>query len=475
MPLEFRLKDFSLDVPGPNNLGKNTWAEDELPTLPSIQTILTNARRAFEINAELKILNGMAKKHDDSVSTYSAEQKAALSEFHLTGSSRLYFSPPRTVHYADRNKAIEEGVIDSYTRYRVRFYSLGLTGISFRSGNEFVKRYCKVQNAAGEEVKVPTLMDAFTCTFEPAQIGPRMVKSPGDVIMEKYATKWLYDKGAKTGGPIAVSEAVKKLEGEIAEFQQTLRPLVMQIGCSGLLPAEYEEAAPDAALTGPDVMAMQTMLFTKAAGSNGQGFHQDAFYIPTFPDSLLGAWIAIDRADEENGCLWMTPGTNHEPIYPPKNGYGYGDVQLEGIEYVANVGGHSNDDEDPLNTLKPIADRFHDREVPCVMEPGDVAFFGGHVLHRSLKNRSADRYRRSFVNHYANARSYTIWGGGNREHILARGNTHLEFAQPRFGTPCAASGPERSSPSDTGNTPEMMMATPSGTIAPQEPGGGHED
>ena len=252
MPLEFRLKDFSLDVPGPNNLGKNTWAEDELPTLPSIQTILTNARRAFEINAELKILNGMAKKHDDSVSTYSAEQKAALSEFHLTGSSRLYFSPPQTVHYADRNKAIEEGVIDSYTRYRVRFYSLGLTGISFRSGNEFVKRYCKVQNAAGEEVKVPTLMDAFTCTFEPAQIGPRMVKSPGDVIMEKYATKWLYDKGAKTGGPIAVSEAVKKLEGEIAEFQQTLRPLVMQIGCSGLLPAEYEEAAPDAALTGPE-------------------------------------------------------------------------------------------------------------------------------------------------------------------------------------------------------------------------------
>jgi len=230
-----------------------------------------------------------------------------------------------------------------------------------------------------------------------------------------------------------------------------------------------------AALTGPDVMAMQTMLFTKAAGSNGQGFHQDAFYIPTFPDSLLGAWIAIDRADEENGCLWMTPGTNHGPIYPPKNGYGYGDVQLEGIEYVTNVGGHSNDDDDPLNTLKPIADRFHDREVPCVMEPGDVAFFGGHVLHRSLKNRSADRYRRSFVNHYANARSYTIWGGGNREHILARGNTHLEFAQPRFGTPCAASDPERSSPSDTGNTPEMMMATPSGTITPQEPGGDHED
>jgi hypothetical protein len=34
-----------------------------------------------------------------------------------------------------------------------------------------------------------------------------------------------------------------------------------------------------------------------------------------------------------------------------------------------------------------------------------VAFFAGHTLHRSHTNRSADRFRRSFVGHYANARS----------------------------------------------------------------------
>jgi phytanoyl-CoA hydroxylase len=27
---------------------------------------------------------------------------------------------------------------------------------------------------------------------------------------------------------------------------------------------------------------------------------------------------------------------------------------------------------------------------------------------------------------------------GNERHILARGRTHLPYAQPRFGTPCAA-------------------------------------
>lgn len=231
-----------------------------------------------------------------------------------------------------------------------------------------------------------------------------------------------------------------------------------------------------AALIGPDVAAMQTMLFTKSPGSNGQGFHQDSYYIPTFPDSLIGAWIAIDPADQENGCLWMSKGANAEPIYPPEHGYGYGDVGLDGIDHVKNVGGHSNDDDDPNNTLKPIAERYRDVEVPVVLQPGDVAFFGGHVFHRSLRNRSETRWRRSFVNHYCNARSFTTWGGGNSEQILARGNTHLEFAIPQFGTPCAALDPERSSVSDSGAAPDMMMATPDGMMAAQEPAKhDHED
>jgi len=143
---------------------------------------------------------------------------------------------------------------------------------------------------------------------------------------------------------------------------------------------------------------------------------------------------------------------------------------------VTNVAGHSNDDNDPHNTLKPIAERYKAVEVPCEMEPGDVAFFGGHVFHRSLKNRSADRFRRSFVNHYCNARSFTTWGGGNKELILARGNTHLEFASPRFGTPCAALDPDRSSVSDSGAVPTMMMATPDGMMGEQVPAlEDHED
>lgn len=222
------------------------------------------------------------------------------------------------------------------------------------------------------------------------------------------------------------------------------------------------------ALTGPDILALQTMLFIRAPGSEGQGWHQDSYYIPTFPDSLLGAWIAVDPVDEENGCMFMLPGSNHEPIYPPKSGHGYGDWGLKDIPEVSGVGGHSNSDEDPQNELNPIVKSQQASPIACVMEPGDVAFFGGHILHRSYSNRSTDRMRRAFVNHYCNARSFTPWLDGNKSHILARGNTTLGFAQPRFGTPCSALNPQKSI-SDRGSVPDMMLGDEDGMMSPGQP------
>ncbi|MBC8104097.1 MAG: phytanoyl-CoA dioxygenase family protein [Cytophagales bacterium] len=204
------------------------------------------------------------------------------------------------------------------------------------------------------------------------------------------------------------------------------------------------------ALTGPDILALQTMLFLKPPGKPGQGWHQDSYYIPTHPDSLCGAWIAIDAADEHNGAMWMARGSQVEPVYPPSNGYGYGD---RGLEDITPVGGVSNPNDDE-NDLAPIADRFP--QVLVAAQPGDVVFFGGHVLHRSKANITPGSFRRAFVSHYCNARSFTQWGADpdiaestalsvdpvtrmtNGSHILARGDTHLPFAQPRFGTFCAA-------------------------------------
>ncbi len=205
-------------------------------------------------------------------------------------------------------------------------------------------------------------------------------------------------------------------------------------------------------IIGPDVLAMQTMLFLKPPGKPGQGWHQDSYYIPTMPDSLCGAWIAIDEADERNGGLWFAKGSGQEPIYPPcpEVTYGFGDKAVGDIRYVRGV----SDPNDAENQLAEVANQYDQVLVHAM--PGDVVFFNGHVLHRSKANWTTDRFRRAFVSHYCNARSYTAWGGDtepdtpatlavdpetgmtNGSHILARGDTHLPFAKPRFGSPCAA-------------------------------------
>ena len=165
-------------------------------------------------------------------------------------------------------------------------------------------------------------------------------------------------------------------------------------------------------LIGPDLMALQSMLFLKPPGKSGQAYHQDSFYIKTAPDTLCGAWIAIDDCDEENGCMSFIPGSNMDPVYL--------DVA------------QPEDTEDFQERLTEIVGVDEGREAPAPARAGDVIFFHGHLIHRSRQNRSTDRLRRAYVCHYANARSYTEWGGGNTNQLLARGSTHLPHATTKF-------------------------------------------
>ncbi len=228
-----------------------------------------------------------------------------------------------------------------------------------------------------------------------------------------------------------------------------------------------------AALIGPDVLALQSMLFFKQPGQPGQGYHQDSYYIPTSPDTLCGAWVALDHADEENGCLWMTVGSQNEPVYPDSDGVSeHGQTDLSDIEPIANA---SNTDE-TVNGLTRVARKYVGKEVKAEVYPGDVVFFGGHILHRSHANKAQDRTRRAFVGHYCNARSWVPWNHGapyegesaNYQHILARGTTHLPYAQPLFGTLCAANQPpapkvrRKGKPmmSMMGDDSDLMILTP---------------
>jgi hypothetical protein len=200
------------------------------------------------------------------------------------------------------------------------------------------------------------------------------------------------------------------------------------------------------ALIGPDVLALQTMLFFNPPGKGGQGWHQDSYYITTYPDTLIGVWLALEPADEENGCLWVAPGSHCETVYPspdPDEGFVHAQGAFANLHPVRNVSHLDNS----VNTLSQVALTYE--SVPVEVDPGDVVFFHGHLLHRSYPNRTQNRWRRAFVSHYCNARSWVPWNHGqpyegeaaNQCHILARGATHLPYATPVFGTPCAATEP----------------------------------
>lgn len=142
-------------------------------------------------------------------------------------------------------------------------------------------------------------------------------------------------------------------------------------------------------LIGPNVKCMQSMLFFKAAGKPGQAWHQDEDYIPTRDRSLTGAWLALDDATTENGCLWVIPGSHRPGVLWPQ--YPHDDPRFD----CAHM---SYDFPYPEEDAVPVA-------VPA----GAAVFFNGYLLHRSLPNRAASGFRRCLVNHYMSAESLLPW------------------------------------------------------------------
>ena len=143
------------------------------------------------------------------------------------------------------------------------------------------------------------------------------------------------------------------------------------------------------AVIGPNVKAMQSMLFIKSEGKPGQAWHQDEYFIPTRDRSLTAVWIALDDATVENGCLWVLPGSHRRGVlYPthPQTDPRF-DCTVEAYEF-------------------PYGD---DEAVPVEIPAGTALIFNGYLLHRSLENSGRHGYRRALANHYMSAESLLPW------------------------------------------------------------------
>lgn len=117
-------------------------------------------------------------------------------------------------------------------------------------------------------------------------------------------------------------------------------------------------------LLGPDVLQYNESFVTKPPRV-GQAvhWHQDpSFKCKAVADPISTIDVYLDRADEENGCIWVVPGSHKKGV----------------IDVNALMDKHGFD--------LPGA-------IPVQMEPGDVAFHDNGCLHGSKENYS-DRERR---------------------------------------------------------------------------------
>jgi phytanoyl-CoA hydroxylase len=140
---------------------------------------------------------------------------------------------------------------------------------------------------------------------------------------------------------------------------------------------------------GPDVKAMQSMMFVKAEGKPGQAWHQDEYFIPTRDRSLTAVWIALDDATVSNGCLWVLPGSHQAGVIYPER-------QIDDNRFDC--------------TSEAYRFPYRDEDsVPVEVAAGSAVIFNGYLLHRSLPNTAAGSLRRAVVNHYMSAQSLLPW------------------------------------------------------------------
>jgi phytanoyl-CoA hydroxylase len=165
-------------------------------------------------------------------------------------------------------------------------------------------------------------------------------------------------------------------------------------------------------ILGEEPLAAQSMFYYKPPGAKGQALHQDNFYLKVEPGTCVAAWTAVDPSNEENGGLYIVPNSQKSELQCPHKA----DPEKS----------FTREEVDVPEGLKPI---------PAILEAGDVLFFNGNVIHGSYPNESEDKFRRSFICHYAGIS--TTKAGGYYKPLFKQDGTSYDDVDINEGAgPC---------------------------------------
>ena len=137
-------------------------------------------------------------------------------------------------------------------------------------------------------------------------------------------------------------------------------------------------------IIGPGVSVYFSQVFFKPPEGGGpKPAHQDNFYFgPNDESGVVTAWIALDDATLDNGCLTFGEGSNHGPVYA-----------------------HEAPPGEPYNLQLPAALLARQPMTPAPVRRGGVSFHHGNTIHQSASNLST-HWRRACALHYVNAHTF---------------------------------------------------------------------
>ncbi len=157
---------------------------------------------------------------------------------------------------------------------------------------------------------------------------------------------------------------------------------------------------------GGKIELIQSQLMFGYPGTGGFSAHQDNFFNRADPkDNIVAAWIAVEKAEKENGCLAAYPGSHLNGLVKTRRDWFY--LLTRSFQIAKSL----------MRVLMPqarsepndsgVVERYAHAEIPkgtsevaVVLEPGSVAFMHGDLVHSSYPNRTQDRFRRSLVANY---------------------------------------------------------------------------
>lgn len=175
--------------------------------------------------------------------------------------------------------------------------------------------------------------------------------------------KWYLDAGVES------QQVLRKLDNPVYH-----RPAFRALAESAALTSMVEQ------LIGPGLwVAFSQIFFKPPEGGGPKPVHQDNFYFgPGDNEGMVTAWIALDTATTENGCMYFGEGTQTGPV----------------IEHTAPA-------DEPFNLQVPAKHADKVTMTPAPVPRGGVSFHHGNVFHQSSSNTSPN-WRRAAAIHFAN-------------------------------------------------------------------------